>query len=115
MSPSEPTGRIVEFNDPGCPFAFSAEPHRLRLRWLFGDAAGDVGINADDLHDWTAEPDVAAELAAGVIDVLRWAGYPLATQEVAEVCQIKRDQAHEQLVAAGAEVTPVATDGYWHL
>jgi predicted DsbA family dithiol-disulfide isomerase len=29
--------RIDEFTDPGCPFAFSAEPARLRLRWLYGD------------------------------------------------------------------------------
>lgn len=29
--------RVLEFTDPGCPFAFSAEPHRLRLRWLYGD------------------------------------------------------------------------------
>lgn len=32
-----PTVAITEFTDPGCPFAFSAEPHRWRLRWLFGD------------------------------------------------------------------------------
>jgi predicted DsbA family dithiol-disulfide isomerase len=28
---------IREFTDPACPFAFSAEPARLRLNWLFGD------------------------------------------------------------------------------
>ncbi len=28
---------IREFTDPACPFAFSAEPARQRLRWLFGD------------------------------------------------------------------------------
>jgi predicted DsbA family dithiol-disulfide isomerase len=32
------TLRIDEFTDPGCPWAFSAEPGRLRLRWLYGDA-----------------------------------------------------------------------------
>ncbi|MDP9399601.1 MAG: DsbA family protein [Actinomycetota bacterium] len=26
------------FTDPGCPWAYSAEPQRLRLRWLYGDA-----------------------------------------------------------------------------
>ena len=31
------TLRIDDFTDPACPFAFSAEPARLRLRWLFGD------------------------------------------------------------------------------
>ena len=29
--------RIDEFTDPGCPWAFSAEPARLRLSWLYGD------------------------------------------------------------------------------
>lgn len=28
---------IREFTDPGCPWAFSAEPTRMRLRWLYGD------------------------------------------------------------------------------
>jgi predicted DsbA family dithiol-disulfide isomerase len=28
---------IREFTDPACPFAFSAEPGRWRLNWLFGD------------------------------------------------------------------------------
>jgi predicted DsbA family dithiol-disulfide isomerase len=29
--------KITEFTDPGCPFAWSAEPARRRLQWLFGD------------------------------------------------------------------------------
>src|SRR3954447_10485689 len=28
---------IREFTDPACPFAFSAEPARLTLLWLYGD------------------------------------------------------------------------------
>jgi predicted DsbA family dithiol-disulfide isomerase len=28
---------IEHFTDPTCPFAFSAEPQRWRLRWLYGD------------------------------------------------------------------------------
>jgi predicted DsbA family dithiol-disulfide isomerase len=28
---------IQEFTDPGCPFAFSAEPARWRIEWLYGD------------------------------------------------------------------------------
>ena len=30
--------RITEFTDPTCPWAWSAEPVRRRLRWLYGDA-----------------------------------------------------------------------------
>jgi predicted DsbA family dithiol-disulfide isomerase len=29
--------KITEYTDPGCPFAWSAEPARRRLQWLFGD------------------------------------------------------------------------------
>src|SRR5690349_17307787 len=29
--------RITEFTDAACPFAFSAEPALLKLRWLYGD------------------------------------------------------------------------------
>ncbi|HEU0317799.1 MAG TPA: DsbA family protein, partial [Solirubrobacteraceae bacterium] len=28
---------ITDFTDPGCPFAFSAEPFRWRLRWIYGE------------------------------------------------------------------------------
>jgi predicted DsbA family dithiol-disulfide isomerase len=28
---------ITEYTDPGCPFAFSSEPFRWRLRWIYGD------------------------------------------------------------------------------
>src|SRR5690349_103044 len=30
--------RITEYTDPGCPWAYSAEPFRRRLDWLYGDA-----------------------------------------------------------------------------
>jgi 2-hydroxychromene-2-carboxylate isomerase len=29
---------ITEFTDPGCPWAWSAEPFRRRLSWIYGDA-----------------------------------------------------------------------------
>ena len=28
---------VREFTDPSCPYAFSAEPARLRLKWRYGD------------------------------------------------------------------------------
>jgi predicted DsbA family dithiol-disulfide isomerase len=37
MSENATPVRIRHFTDPGCPFAFSAERQRLRLRWLYGD------------------------------------------------------------------------------
>lgn len=32
-----PDVQITEFTDPGCPWAYSAEPFRRRLDWLYGD------------------------------------------------------------------------------
>ena len=29
---------ITEYTDPGCPWAYSAEPVRRRLGWLYGDS-----------------------------------------------------------------------------
>ncbi len=280
-----PTVAITEFTDPACPFAFSAEPHRWRLRWLFGEqlewqermvvlaetredyekkgltpemlaggakqlgekfgmpmteevreavaatapacravvavrlhapeqerpllrrlrhlnfaggllddpaliaqAATDVGLDPAEVEAWSAEPateealredmrlardPTAAALALpaklastsdggwrytcpsyefaapgggafsapgmqsslayetalanvepglerreepeDVAEVLRWAGLALATQEVAEVCGISRNDAREQLTAAGAVEERVGRDGFWTL
>ena len=33
----EPLVDVAHFTDPGCPFAFSAEPHRIKVLWNFGD------------------------------------------------------------------------------
>ncbi len=279
-----PTVAITEFTDPGCPVAYSSEPYRWRLRWLFGDqlewrermvglsaqrsefedkgftaermarswaalaerhgmpmstevkaapaatlpacravvaarrgapdrewlllralrvlhfsgpllddpatiraAAADAGLDPDELEAWMAEPATEAALqedlrlardptpaalalaptgklarwdggwrytcpsyemaAAGgtsfsapglqssltyetalanlapdldrrdppedVAEVLAWAGVPLASQEVAEVCGISRAEARERLGAAGAREQRVGSDGFW--
>jgi predicted DsbA family dithiol-disulfide isomerase len=50
----------------------------------------------------------------GVDDVLAWAGEPLATVEVAAVCQLEPEEAREEL-ARVAEHQPVGNDGYWTL
>ncbi|HWI22133.1 MAG TPA: DsbA family protein [Baekduia sp.] len=33
-----PTFQITEYNDPGCPYGYSAEPWRHEIKWLYGDA-----------------------------------------------------------------------------
>jgi 2-hydroxychromene-2-carboxylate isomerase len=47
--------RIRHFTDPGCPFAFTAERQRLRLRWLFGDQLAwelhMVGLSSEATRD----------------------------------------------------------------
>jgi predicted DsbA family dithiol-disulfide isomerase len=69
--------RIRHFTDPMCPFAFSAERQRLRLRWLYGDQLG-----------WTTHMVVLAEerrpdfpperLAAGRKRLYERYGMPMA-------------------------------------
>jgi predicted DsbA family dithiol-disulfide isomerase len=54
---------ITEYTDPGCPFAWSAEPARWRLHWLYGDQlqwqVRMVGLAEDgsvyEKHGFTAE------------------------------------------------------------
>lgn len=46
-------------------------------------------------------------------EVLRWASYPLATAEVAELLGVGLEEAHKQLEDGGAELAPAAGDGYW--
>jgi predicted DsbA family dithiol-disulfide isomerase len=64
---------ITLFTDPACPFAFSAEPVRRRLRWHYGDALR-----------WTVrmivltlEPGEAEKLAAGAPSLQRTYGMPI--------------------------------------
>jgi hypothetical protein len=45
-------------------------------------------------------------------EVLEWAGTPLATQEVATICELSREEAREDLGRV-AEERHVGTDGFW--
>jgi 2-hydroxychromene-2-carboxylate isomerase len=64
---------ITLFTDPACPFAFSAEPQRLRLRWHYGEGL-----------EWTTrmiiltrEPGEAENLAEGAPGLQRKFGMPI--------------------------------------
>jgi 2-hydroxychromene-2-carboxylate isomerase len=64
---------ITLFTDPACPFAFSAEPQRLRLRWHYGEGL-----------EWrtrmivlTREKGEAEKLAAGAPGLQRKFGMPI--------------------------------------
>jgi hypothetical protein len=66
--------QITLFTDPACPFAFSAEPVRLALRWRYGDAL-----------QWrqrmivlTLEPGEGDKLAEGAPGLQRRYGMPIA-------------------------------------
>ena len=64
---------IALFTDPACPFAFSAEPNRQRLRWYYGDQLR-WRLNMIVL---TLEPGEDAKLAEGAPGLQRKYGMPI--------------------------------------
>ena len=48
--------RITEFTDPGCPWAYSAEPARRRLDWLYGEGL-EWRINVVGLAETRSEQE----------------------------------------------------------
>jgi predicted DsbA family dithiol-disulfide isomerase len=79
---------ITEFTDPGCPWAYSAEPFRRRLSWLYGDRiewrARMVGLaeSPDEYVDRGFTPDVQAKAFASIA---REHGMPIDTSERARM------------------------------
>jgi predicted DsbA family dithiol-disulfide isomerase len=65
---SMPTIQITEYTDPACPFAWSAEPARRRIEWLYGDQI-DIEPRMVGLSD-----DVAAMEAKGFTPEMLAAG-----------------------------------------
>ncbi len=64
---------ITLFTDPACPFAFSAEPARQRLRWHYGEQL-KLQVRMIVL---TAEAGEAEKLAGGAPDLQRRYGMPI--------------------------------------
>ena len=63
---------ITHFTDPACPFAFSAEPVRMRLRWHYGDQLRWT----TRMIVLTLEPGEAEKLATGPGSLQRRYGMP---------------------------------------
>jgi 2-hydroxychromene-2-carboxylate isomerase len=64
---------ITLYTDPACPFAFSAEPVRWRLRWFYGD-----GLRwTPRMIVLTHEKGEAEKLAAGAPTLQRMYGMPI--------------------------------------
>ncbi|MEA2404216.1 MAG: hypothetical protein QOE08_863 [Thermoleophilaceae bacterium] len=80
----EPSLRIQEFTDPACPFAFSAEPARQRLRWLYGDAIEwhprmiALSQSPDDYLDKGFTPE---KMAASLATIQNLYGMPIDPRE----------------------------------
>ena len=64
---------ITHWTDPACPFAFSAEPVRWRLRWHYGDAL----VWRTRMILLTREPGEAERLAEGAPNLQRIHGMPI--------------------------------------
>jgi predicted DsbA family dithiol-disulfide isomerase len=64
---------ITHFTDPACPFAFSAEPVRLGLRWHYGEQLRW----ATRMIVLTLEPGEAEKLAEGARGLQRRYGMPI--------------------------------------
>ena len=73
------------FTDPACPFAFSAEPARWRLRWHYGD-----GLRwRTTMIVLTREPGEAEKLAEGAPGLQRRYGMPIDPRPYARPASCK--------------------------
>ena len=78
------TVRIDNFTDPACPFAWSAEPARRRLRWLYGnqlDWVPRMVVLSERVEDYTAKGFTPEMQARGMTMLARRHGMPMDTSE----------------------------------
>jgi predicted DsbA family dithiol-disulfide isomerase len=76
--------RITEFTDPGCPWAYSAEPFRRRLSWLYGDAidwAARMVVLAESPEDYERRGFTTDRQADAFRSISREHGMPIDTRE----------------------------------
>lgn len=71
---------ITEYTDPACPWAWSAEPFRRRLQWVYGDQIAwrlrMVGL-ADSADEYLAKGLTADVLASATVTIARDHGMPM--------------------------------------
>jgi len=74
--------RIDEFTDPGCPWAWSAEPFRRRIDWLYGERVGWrlhlVGLS-ESAEDYRRKGFTAEMMAAGAAGIAAAHHMPIHT------------------------------------
>ena len=71
---------ITEYTDPACPWAFSAEPFRLRLDWIYGDAIEwkhVMVVLSEDPADYEKKGLDAEMLAKGAGKIAQAHGMPI--------------------------------------
>jgi predicted DsbA family dithiol-disulfide isomerase len=73
---------ITEYTDPGCPWAWSAEPFRRRLQWLYAeklDWSRRMVVLSDDPSDYERKGLTPEKMAAGAAKIARDHGMPIDT------------------------------------
>lgn len=75
---------IHEFTDPACPWAYSAEPFRRRINWLYGEhvvwRTVMVGL-AEQPEDWVERGYTLESMAAGMARISHDHGMPIDTAQ----------------------------------
>jgi predicted DsbA family dithiol-disulfide isomerase len=75
---------VTEFTDPACPFAWSAEPFRRHLVWLFGEQLSWtvrlVGLS-ESAEEYLEKGFTTEKLSASLARLGREHGMPMATHE----------------------------------
>jgi predicted DsbA family dithiol-disulfide isomerase len=75
---------ITEFTDPGCPWAYSAEPFRRRLRWLYGDKLDwsyRMVVLSEDPQDYVDKGFTPDKQSAAFAKIAREHGMPIDTAQ----------------------------------
>jgi predicted DsbA family dithiol-disulfide isomerase len=73
---------VTEFTDPGCPWAYSAEPFRRRLRWLYGDALDwsyRMVVLAEDPQEYLDKGFTPERQSSALAKIARDHGMPIDT------------------------------------
>ena len=80
--------RITEYTDPGCPWAYSAEPSRRRLEWLYGEGLewriNVVGL-AETREEQREKGFTPEKMAAHFKQISSDHGMPMDTREREDV------------------------------
>src|SRR3954447_26430207 len=73
---------INHFTDPACPFAFSAEPARFKLRWLYGDQIEwrpRMVVLSESPRDYEAKGFTPGRQQQALAEIQRKYGMPIDT------------------------------------
>jgi predicted DsbA family dithiol-disulfide isomerase len=82
---TEPRVHVDHFTDPGCPFAFSAEPSRIQAKWHFGDQVefeDHMIVLSESPEELLAKGFTTARMAAGFSRLARQYGMPITDREL---------------------------------